>query len=98
MYKNAFNCRKCPENSGENGCPCWIELIWKNDDNGEYKTEKGCYFQLMPKLMLEAVKAANISSEHASQMRNGFQYLANFAEREIIINKQQDTKNLEKKE
>jgi hypothetical protein len=31
--------------------------------------------------MLEAVKAANISSEHACQMRNGFQYLADFAEK-----------------
>src|SRR6056297_237492 len=70
MYKNAFSCKKCPGNSGEDGCPCWIELICTNDQTGETKTEKGCYFQLMPKLMLEVVKAANQSTEQASKVNN----------------------------
>jgi hypothetical protein len=81
MYKHAFDCKKCPQRGGPDGCPCWIELVWKNDITGETVVEKGCYFQLTPKLILEAVKAANISSEHACQMRNGFQYLADFAEK-----------------
>jgi len=87
-YRNAFQCKKCPENSGINGCPCWIELVWENSESGEKKTEKGCYFQLSPKLMLESVRAANIGSEHASQMRNGFQRLADIAKEKSLIGKQ----------
>jgi len=84
-FKNAFNCRKCPENSGKQGCPCWIELIWENAETGEKKTEKDCYFQMTPRLILEAVKAANISSEHASQMRNGFETVADMARQRFLI-------------
>lgn len=72
-YKNAFNCRKCPQNADKDGCPCWIELIWTNDDTGEVKTEKSCYFQLTPKLLLEVVRAAHVSSEHSSVARNAFE-------------------------
>lgn len=73
MYKRAFQCKKCPQSSGENGCPCWIELIWRNDETNDVKTENGCYFQLTPKLLLEAVKAANVSSENSSVARNSFE-------------------------
>jgi hypothetical protein len=83
-FKNAFQCKKCPESNSKNGCPCWLELIMENDA-GEKKTEKGCYFQLSPKLMLESVRAANVGSEHACQMRNGFQMLADFAERKLLL-------------
>lgn len=85
QFKNAFRCKNCPESSNRDGCPCWIELIWKHDTTGETTVERGCYFQLMPKLILESVKAANISSAHACQVRNtlyrGFQYLASSAEK-----------------
>lgn len=84
-FKNAFKCKACPESNSEQGCPCWTELIMENSDTGEKKTEKGCYFQMMPKLMLESVKAANVSSEHACQMRNGFQRLADIAEEKLLI-------------
>lgn len=86
-YKKAFDCKRCPQNDTENGCPCWIELIWENMETGEKKIEKGCYFQLSPKLMLESVRAGLISSEHACQMRNGFQRLADFAEEKLLIGK-----------
>lgn len=91
-YKNAFRCKKCPQTNNENGCPCWLEITWTNDD-GDTKIDKGCYFQLSPKLMLESVKAANISSEHACQMRNGFQHVAELARKKLVISDAQDDSN-----
>lgn len=70
-YKNAFNCKKCPEN---NSCPCWWEIPWENEQTGELKTKKGCILSQdmgLP-IVQSIVRAAHTSSEHASQARNSF--------------------------
>lgn len=89
LYKKAFQCKKCPESNEENGCPCWLELVWTNDDTGQAKVDKGCFFQKAPLLMLESVKSGNQASEHASQMRNGFMELSHLAQQKMALDSQE---------
>ena len=40
-YKNAFNCKKCPQSAEEDGCPLWWEQLWKDQVSGEQLINKG---------------------------------------------------------
>jgi len=78
-FKRAFKCNKCPESNSPEGCPCWTELTMVND-GGDHKIDKRCLFQMLPMLMVEVIKASNVSSEHSSVVKNqladGFSKLA----------------------
>lgn len=70
----AFNCMldKCPEN---NQCPCWWEIPWENEQTGEIKINKGCILsqEMGLPIVQSIVRAAHLSSEHASVARNSFE-------------------------
>jgi hypothetical protein len=72
MYKNAFNCKKCPQKNDSDGCPCWWEMPWENQETGEIKTIKGCILsqEMGLPIIQVLVRSANVASEHASIVRN----------------------------
>jgi len=63
-YKNAWKCQKCPESNDEKGCPGWTELIEMNVETGQERVTKECLFQMMPRLMVEVIKASNRPCAH----------------------------------
>lgn len=67
-YKNAMNCKRCPETNDANGCPCWTEIIMTNTE-GEVKAVKNCLFQQLPMLMIEVIKASNRPAAEIGAMR-----------------------------
>ena len=69
-YKNSFKCHKCPQSSGEDGCPAWNEIIMTNVQTGEDKIVKGCHFQVMPLIMVESIKASNVSTNTFAAIKN----------------------------
>lgn len=78
-YKNAWNCRRCPQRNDENGCPAWIEYTQENA-HGEQRTQKECLFQALPVFLVEVIKASNrpaaaiesTRNELAEQLQQGF--------------------------
>lgn len=69
MYKNAWNCKKCPESSGKNGCPAWTEYAEKHGDGTERIT-KECLFQALPKFLLHTLAASNRPAAAMESLRN----------------------------
>lgn len=69
-YKRAWKCHKCPQNSGENGCPCWVELFAINHATGQQEPKKSCLFQALPFLLTEVIKASNRPAAAMESMRN----------------------------
>jgi len=67
-YTDAFNCKKCPESV--KGCPCWTELIETNIQSGEERITKECLYKLMPRLLVEVIKASNRPAAAVESMRN----------------------------
>lgn len=67
-YKNPFECKECPES--EKGCPCWTEIIETNIQTGAERITKDCLFKLMPRLMIEVIKASNRPAAAVESMRN----------------------------
>jgi hypothetical protein len=68
-YKNAFNCKKCPQSSKEDGCPAWWEQAWTDSATGEQVLQRGCGFSMAQYLMVEVVKAAYKPASEISQMK-----------------------------
>ena len=71
-YKNPFECKECPES--EKGCPCWTELLETNIQTGEERITKDCLFKLMPRLMVEVIKASNRPAAAIESTRNALIY------------------------
>jgi len=69
-YKNAWNCRKCPESNGENGCPAWVEYAERNLQTGEDRFMKECVFQALPKFLIHTLSAANQAAATVDSHRN----------------------------
>ncbi len=69
-YKNAWKCHKCPQSSKEDGCPAWNEVVMTNVQSGETKVVKGCHFQLMPSIMVESIKASDVSASTYAAIKN----------------------------
>ncbi len=69
-YKNAFKCSECPQSNNENGCPAWNEVVMTEAQSGEQKIVKGCTFQLLPWIMTEAIKASNVATGTAANIKN----------------------------
>jgi len=69
-YKNAFKCKKCPESNKEDGCPAWNEIIMTNSQSGETKIQSGCFYQMMPALLVESMKSSNVAASTHAEVRN----------------------------
>ena len=72
-YKNAFQCSKtgeCPKSNGEDGCPAWIEIVMSNRQTGETRIDRGCNFQMLPFLIVESIKAADVTTNTVSSIKN----------------------------
>ena len=95
-YKNAFECKDCPES--EKGCPCWTEIIETNLQSGEERITKDCLYKLLPRLMVEVIKASNRPAAAVESMRNslvanlsgGFSALVNAMEVRSLPKPQED--------
>lgn len=73
----AFNCimdEKCPKHNEmeQNGCPCWWQIPWENTETGEQTVKSGCILsqEMGLPIVQVIVRAAHVSSEHASKARN----------------------------
>ena len=66
---------KCPRQNGENGCVCWWEMPFENEETGEVQVRKGCVLsqEISLPIVQSVVRAAHVSSEHASKARNSFE-------------------------
>lgn len=69
-YKNAFKCKKCPESNKEDGCPAWNEIIMTNSQTGNQKIQAGCFYQMMPALLVESMKSSNVAANTHAEVRN----------------------------
>lgn len=67
-YKDPFNCKDCPES--EKGCPCWTEIVETNIQTGEERITKDCLLKLMPRLLIEVIKASNRPAAAIESTRN----------------------------
>lgn len=64
---------QCPRNADpENGawCPAWTEISETNTVTREERLTKDCLFQLMPRLMVEVIKASNRPAAAVESARN----------------------------
>ena len=68
-YKNAFNCKKCPQSSKEDGCPAWWEQIWTDKATGEQLIQSGCGFSMAQSLMVELIQTTHRPAAEISQMK-----------------------------
>lgn len=70
-YKNAFNCKKCPQSNGENGCPVWWEIIHTETATGNEKVVKACGLSqdMLPSMLVEVIKASNRPAAEIGAMR-----------------------------
>ena len=79
-FKRAFECRKCPQRNDEQGCPAWWEIVETNLETKEERITKGCGWTLMPRFMIEVIKASNRPAAAVESCRNeiatGFQSLS----------------------
>lgn len=69
-YKKAFKCDKCPETNSVTGCPAWTELFETNVATGQERFTKGCLFALLPKMIVEVIKASNRPAAAMESTRN----------------------------
>jgi hypothetical protein len=68
-YKNAFNCKKCPQSNNEKGCPVWLESVATEVTSGETRLQKGCGFQMLPMFMAGIAKATDMQAGEVSAMK-----------------------------
>lgn len=67
-------CEKCPNRYSSQGCPCWIGeragFMKTNVQTGEEAFVTGCFYQVIPWLMVEVIKASNRPAAAAESTRN----------------------------
>lgn len=69
------SCKKCINYPGESyTCPAWIGaeagFMETNVQTGEDRFVKGCFYQVIPKLMIHVVKASNRPAAAMEGLRN----------------------------
>lgn len=72
-FKGAFKCHKCPQNADVTkgrACPMWWEIIETNTMSGATRVNKGCGCRMLPHLMTEVMKSANMSTANTSETKN----------------------------
>lgn len=69
----ASHCEKCRWKGGA-GCPFWIDrqagFMETNVATGEERFVEGCFFQVMPRLMVHVVQASNRPAAAIESTRN----------------------------
>lgn len=64
------NCGKCPHNP----CPYWVDrdagMVETNIATGEERFIEGCFFQVMPKLMIHVIRASNRPAASMDKIAN----------------------------
>lgn len=75
-------CPRCPNRYSKVGCPCWVSKsagLLKMSPAGETAFIEGCYYEIMPWMMVEVIKASNRPAAAVESTRNeivrGFQQL-----------------------
>ncbi len=68
-YKNAFNCKKCPQSDDENGCPMWWSQVWTDSVNGEQRAVDGCGYVMLPHTVINMVRSTNKAAGEISAMK-----------------------------
>lgn len=67
-------CERCPHRYSEQGCPAWIgaqdAFMETNVQTGDIRAVVGCFYHVIPKLMVHVVQAANRTSSVAQEWRN----------------------------
>lgn len=67
-------CERCPHRYSSTGCPCWIGpqagFVETNVVTGEERFITGCFFQVIPRLMVEVIKASNRPAAAVESTRN----------------------------
>jgi hypothetical protein len=69
-YKNAFKCKKCPKSNKEDGCPAWNEIIMTNSQTGEQRIEAGCFYQILPALLVESIRSSAVATNTQASVKN----------------------------
>ena len=77
-------CERCPNRYEKRGCPCWITekhgFMETNIETKEERLVTGCFYEVMPKLMIHVIAAANRPAAAFESLRNemllGFQGVA----------------------
>ena len=69
-YRNAWNCKRCPERNDEQGCPAWTEYMQELPSTGEQRLRKECLFQALPVFLVEVIKASNRPAAAVESTRN----------------------------
>ena len=77
---NPNTCAKCPNRYNPNGCPSWIDEKFGFKEQHEITKEErvvtGCFYQVIPKLMIHLVKACNETTASSDKARNTVAALA----------------------
>ena len=68
-YRNAFNCKRCPQSNDDRGCPVWWETVWEAP-SGETRTIRSCGFTQIPLYLTEVIKASNRPAAAVEGVRN----------------------------
>lgn len=67
-------CERCPHRYRKAGCPCWITekhgFLETHIQTGEQRIVTGCFYEVMPKLMMHVVQAANRPAAAVESTRN----------------------------
>jgi hypothetical protein len=73
----AWDCERCPKDSAI--CPAWAELIETHIRTAEERVTKECIFRMLPRMMIEVIKASNRPAAEMGQLRaelyEGFQVM-----------------------
>lgn len=71
---NPNTCEFCPHRfDGSPGCPVWVKPengFLETNQSGEVRTVQGCFYQVIPKLMVHVVQASNRPAAVLQEMRN----------------------------
>jgi len=79
-HPNPKTCEKCPRRYDPDGCEKWIDEKYGFKEVHEITKEErivtGCFFQVLPKLMVHIVKACNETTAAADSARNNMAAVA----------------------
>lgn len=70
------HCEHCPQKGTGRGCPAWVGpesgtiILETNTATGEERPVSGCFYQVMPRLMVEVIKASNRPAAAIESTRN----------------------------
>lgn len=73
-YVNPQTCPKCPHRHSKLGCPAWVgaenTIMETNLQTGDIRAVVGCFYQVLPKLMVHVIQASNRPAAVLQEMRN----------------------------